>query len=115
MPNAPTPPIPTAEFRVLLALLDGKKHGHAIKLDIRQRTAGRVDMGPGTLYGAIKRLVGRAWIEATGASAGEDVDERRRYYALTAVGRRAASVEAERMSELLGILRAKGLQPLGHS
>jgi hypothetical protein len=70
VPNAPTPPIPTAEFRVLLALLDGKKHGHAIKLDIRQRTAGRVDMGPGTLYGAIKRLVGRAWIEATGASAG---------------------------------------------
>jgi hypothetical protein len=49
VPNAPTPPIPTAEFRVLLALLDGKKHGHAIKLDIRQRTAGRVDMGPGTL------------------------------------------------------------------
>ena len=41
--------LPPAEFRVLLALLDGPKHGHGIKLDVRERTGGRVDMGPGTL------------------------------------------------------------------
>ena len=104
--------IPPAEFRVLLALLDGQKHGHAIKLDIRERTGGRIDMGPGTLYGAIKRLVGREWISEVDAPRNEE-DERRRYYALTTAGRTAARAEAERMQELLGIGRAKGLKFAG--
>lgn len=112
MPHDPVLPVPPAEFRVLLALLDGAKHGHAIKLDIRARTDGRVDMGPGTLYGAIKRLVEREWISEVEAPA-DETDERRRYYALTDVGRRAARAEAGRMSELLGIGRAKGLVPEG--
>ena len=102
------PQVPPAEFRVLLALLDGTKHGHAIKLDIRERTGGRVDMGPGTLYGAIKRLVVRAWIAEVDPPEADD-DERRRYYTLTPAGRAAAQAEATRMAELLGIGRAKGL------
>ncbi len=112
MSEQPLLPVPPAEFRVLLALLDGTKHGHAIKLDIRERTGGRVDMGPGTLYGAIKRLVGRAWISEVDAPVGDD-DERRRYYALTPAGREAAGAEAARMAELLGIGRAKGLDLAG--
>ena len=112
MSEQPLPPVPPAEFRVLLALLDGTKHGHAIKLDIRERTGGRVDMGPGTLYGAIKRLVIRAWISEVDAPEG---DERRRFYALTPVGRAAARAEAARMAELLGIGRAKGLHLAGEA
>ena len=112
MSEQPPLSIPPAEFRVLLALLDGAKHGHAIKLDIRERTGGRVDMGPGTLYGAIKRLVGRAWISEVNAPSGA-ADERRRYYTLTSAGRDAARAEAERMTELLGIGRAKGLELAG--
>ena len=111
MPDSVHAPIPPAEFRVLLALLDGPKHGHAIKLDIGERTGGRVVMGPGTLYGAIKRLVGRGWIEEIAAPDGSARDERRRYYALTAVGREAARVEAGRLEELLAIGRIKGLEP----
>lgn len=102
-------PIPPAEFRVLLALLDGAKHGHAIKLDVRERTDGRVDMGPGTLYGALKRLVARGWLEevpAQRAPAGSR-DGRRRYYDLTEAGRNAARAELGRMEELLAIARAK--------
>ncbi len=106
------PQVPPAEFRVLLALLDGTKHGHAIKLDIRERTGGRVDMGPGTLYGAIKRLVVRAWISEVDPPEADD-DERRRYYTLTPAGRAAAQAEATRMAELLGIGRAKGLELAG--
>lgn len=104
-------PIPSAEFRVLLALADGTKHGHAIKLDIRDRTAGRVNMGPGTLYGAIKRLVEREWIQEVPAPPGEDVDERRRFYTLTPDGRSAALTETNRMAELLDIARSKALDP----
>lgn len=108
MPRHVNDEIPPAEFRILLALLDGKKHGHAIKVDIRERTGGRVDMGPGTLYGAIKRLVAREWIAEVDGSP-DDTDERRKYYALTGTGRRAARAEAVRMQELLEIGRAKGL------
>jgi DNA-binding PadR family transcriptional regulator len=109
MAGRPPREIPPAEFRVLLALLDGTKHGHAIKLDIRERTGGRVDMGPGTLYGAIKRLAARKWIAEVEAPPQES-DERRRYYALTPDGRTAARAEARRLEELLGIGRAKGLE-----
>ncbi|HEX9885918.1 MAG TPA: PadR family transcriptional regulator [Longimicrobiales bacterium] len=114
MPTDHVSPIPSAEFRVLLALLDGPKHGHGIKLDIRQRTDGRVDMGPGTLYGAIKRLAGRAWIvEVEAPPPSSQRDERKRYYALTQSGRGAAAEEVGRMEELLGIARTKDLQPAG--
>lgn len=105
--------LPPAEFRVLLALLDGPKHGHGIRIDVRERTDGRVDMGPGTLYGAIKRLVRRGWIAEVDAPDGEGGDERRRYYEVTAHGRDAAGTEAARMRELLGIAREKNLRPAG--
>lgn len=99
--------LPPAEFRVLLALLDGVRHGHGIKLDVRARTDGRIDMGPGTLYGAIKRLSRRGWIEEVESPEGEGGDGRRRYYRVTAEGRDAARGEIGRMQELLAIARAK--------
>ncbi|MEQ9568570.1 MAG: helix-turn-helix transcriptional regulator [Longimicrobiales bacterium] len=99
--------LPPAEFRILLALLDGPKHGHGIKLDVRDRTGGRVDMGPGTLYGAIKRLVARGWLVEVDDPSGAPRDDRRRYYALTAEGRAAAADETGRMRELLAIAEAK--------
>ncbi|MGD2071361.1 MAG: helix-turn-helix transcriptional regulator [Gemmatimonadota bacterium] len=110
MPDEPTSPLPPAEFRILLALLDGAKHGHGIKLDVRDRTEGRVEMGPGSLYGAIKRLAGRGWIEevASPEPVGER-DERRRYYAVTPEGRDAATAELRRMDELMEIAREKGI------
>lgn len=109
MTSSSTTPIPPAEFRVLLALLDGAKHGHAIKLDVRERTDGRVDMGPGTLYGAIKRLVARGWLVEVpdGPPAEGPRDARRRYYDLTDEGRSAARIEVGRMEELVAIARAK--------
>ena len=113
MPHDPSRAIPPAEFRVLLALADGSKHGHAIKLDIRARTEGRVDMGPGTLYGAMKRLVERGWIREEAAPPGEEGDGRRKFYGLTEEGRDAALVETRRMEELLGIAAAKSLREGG--
>lgn len=98
-----------AEFQILLALVDGAKHGHGIKLDVRRRTDGAVDMGPGTLYGAIKRLLRRGWIEEVTREANEAGDERLRYYAATPRGLDAAEAEALRMATLLRIARAKRL------
>ena len=104
--------LPPAEFRVLLALLDGPKHGHGIKLDVRERTGGRVDMGPGTLFGAIKRLAARDWIREVDDPTGDAPDDRRRFYALTAAGREASTEETVRMRELLEIAESKALRPV---
>lgn len=100
--------IPPAEFRVLLALLDGTKHGHAIKLDIRERTGGRIDMGPGTLYGAIKRMLNADLIEESDNRPDPDMDdERRRYYRVTGHGARVLTAELARLEQLVRAAEAK--------
>lgn len=107
--------VPPAEFRILLALSDGPKHGHAIRSDVLERTGGRVDLGPGTLYGAIKRLDRRGWIaEVEGPEDGPD-DGRRRYYRITREGEAAARTEIARLEELLDTARAKALRPAGEA
>ena len=98
-----------AEFQILLALADGAKHGRGIKLDVGARTDGAIDMGPGTLYGAIKRLLRRKWIAEVTQTIDSLEDERLRYYAATPEGLEAARAEAARMSTLLGIAQAKRL------
>lgn len=98
-----------AEFQVLLALADGAKHGRDIKVDVRERTGGAVDMGPGTLYGAIKRLTRRGWIEDVTDEMGALDDDRLRYYTATGEGLAACRNEALRLSALIGIARAKHL------
>jgi DNA-binding PadR family transcriptional regulator len=107
--------VPPAEFRILLALVDGPKHGHGIRLDVLERTDGRVDLGPGTLYGAIKRLDRRRWIEEVDPPPGEQGDGRRRFYRLTPAGREAARTEVARLAELLEIAAAKSLRPSGQA
>ncbi len=57
--------LPTAEFQILLALLEGPAHGHGIRKDVAARTDGEVEMGPGTLYTAIKRMLERGLIRET--------------------------------------------------
>ena len=73
------------------------------------RAEGQVELGPGTLYGAIKRMVTRGWISEVERPP-EAEDERRRYYSITAEGRQAAAREARRMAELIDIARAKALR-----
>lgn len=107
--------VPPAEFRILLALVDGPKHGHAIRQEVLDRTDGRVDLGPGTLYGAIKRLARRGWIGEIEAPPGEEGDGRRRFYRITGPGRDAAREEVARLSELLATARAKSLKPSGEA
>src|SRR4028119_1733616 len=63
-------PLTPVALNVLLALADGERHGYGIMLEVRERTGGRVRLGPGTLYGAIKRLKEGGGIEEAGAGAG---------------------------------------------
>ena len=98
------------EFQILLALADGEKHGYAIMQEVHARTGGRTRLGPGTLYGAIKRMLRGALIEEAEERPDPQLDDqRRRYYRLTDAGRRVAVAEAERIAELVRTARDKQL------
>ena len=103
-------PLPTSEFQILLALADRERHGYAIMQEIERRSAGAVRLGPGTLYGSIKRMLAEGLIEESEERpvAPRD-DERRRYYHISALGKRVATAEARRMEHLVTAARAKRL------
>src|SRR5688572_9769559 len=90
-------PLPVSEFQILLALADEERHGYAIKREVASRTNGDVQLGPGTLYGSIKRMVTAGFIEESDERPDPEIDdERRRYYRITSLGRQAAIAEARR-------------------
>jgi DNA-binding PadR family transcriptional regulator len=102
-------PLSAAVFQILLALADADRHGYAIMQEVEERTEGAVRLGPGTLYGAIKRLRANGLIEErVGVSEAEE-EERRRVYALTPRGRALAVLESRRLARLVNTARAKDL------
>jgi DNA-binding PadR family transcriptional regulator len=101
-------PLTPAVFNILLALADGEKHGYAIMLEVEQLTQGEVKMGPGTLYGSIKRMLAAGLIEECDERPDPTLDdERRRYYRLTGIGQRALTAEAERLDRQVTAARLK--------
>ena len=100
-------PLPQAVFHIMLALTEGERHGYAIMQEVAARTEGKVRLGPGTLYGSIKRMVEQGLIQEDAGSSLDD--ERRRYYRLTPFGRRVASAEAARVEALFKQARSAGL------
>ena len=99
-----------AVFHILLALTDRDRHGYGIMLEIAERTKQELRMGPGTLYGTLKRMLESGLVEECDERIDPDLsDERRRYYRITRRGRRAAAAEAERLQTLVRIARAKSV------
>jgi DNA-binding PadR family transcriptional regulator len=96
---APGQPLTPAVFHILLALAEGDKHGYAIMQAVETQTAGRLKLGPGTLYGTIKRLLAVGLISETAERPDPALDdERRRYYRLTALGHQCAVQETQRLT-----------------
>jgi DNA-binding PadR family transcriptional regulator len=99
--------ISSQSFHILVALADCDRHGYGIMQDVAARTNNQLRLSAGTLYGSIKRLLEQGLIVEV-QSPGE---ERRRYYRLTPLGRKAARAEAVRLAELLEQARNHGLAP----
>ncbi|MCB0109363.1 MAG: helix-turn-helix transcriptional regulator [Caldilineaceae bacterium] len=105
-------PLSPAVFHILLALADEERHGYGIMQEVERRTNGAVQLGPGTLYGAIKRLLANQLIEEIDERPDPELnDERRRYYRLTDFGVKVLSAEAARLNEMVRQARAKQLLP----
>ena len=98
-------PLTPAVFHVLLALAGGRLHGYAIAKEVLRQTDGEVRLGPGTLYGTLQRLLDQGWVSVSDSP--EGVDERRRYYRLNRLGKRALEAEVGRMDMLVRTARAR--------
>jgi DNA-binding PadR family transcriptional regulator len=106
---AQQPALTPLAFEILLCLADGEQHGYAIMRAVAECSGGRVRTHAGTLYRAIARLVESEWVEELDARPDPDGDERRRYYRLTALGRRVASAEAQRLAAAVQAARVRRL------
>lgn len=102
-------PLTPIAFDILLTLLDEEAHGYAIMRAVEERWSGTRSLHAGTLYRALSRLVDNGLITELDESPEESADERRRYYRVTARGRKAAQAEARRLERRLGVARARGL------
>ena len=103
------PPTP-AVFQILLALAEGERHGYAIMQAVAAETEHMFSMGPGTLYGALKRMLDAGLVEECGERPDPQInEERRRYYRITPDGLRLATREARRLEALVVSARAKSL------
>jgi len=104
--------IPEPVLQILIALAERDRHGYAIMQDIATRTNGAMRLGPGTLYGSIKRMLHDGLIEEIDERPDPALDdERRRYYRITAEGRELAASEIARLAKLVRRARALGLNP----
>ncbi len=95
-------PLSPTVFHLLLALGEGERHGYALKRELARRTGGKLNPGPGVLYGSINKMVEQGLIEESDERPDPHLDdERRRYYRITPFGRRVAQAEAVRMRGLV--------------
>ena len=103
-------PLTPAVFHILLVLADGERHGYAIMQEVGEITDGQMQMGPGTLYGSIKRMLRAGLIEEVDERPDPALDDsRRRYYQLTDFGWKVLAAEAERLARLVEEARRKDL------
>ena len=101
-------PLPLTVFHILLALVGKELHGYGIMKEVSHSTENKLRLGPGTLYGAIKRLLQAGLIEQSSERPDPDQDDERRiYYRLTDFGQRVLSAETQRMSQLVGMAKAR--------
>ena len=112
-------PLSPVMLNILLALADEERHGYGIGLEVRERTGGKMRLGPGTLYGTLKRMVDGGLVGESESLPKEELDDgtrrydaqRRRYYKLTRFGERVLAAELARLEGVVTTAQEKGLFP----
>jgi len=92
-----------ADLHILLALSKSPRHGYGLMKDVETESAGEVRLELGSLYRLLARLMDEGLIQSM------DSDERRRLYSLTPIGRRALQSEAQRLADLMKLMRSRKL------
>jgi DNA-binding PadR family transcriptional regulator len=108
----PTPPLTPAVFHILLALSSGERHGYGIMKQVEADTQGKVNMGNGTLYGSLKRMLDAGLVEESDKRIDPEMDDERRiYYQITGVGAKALAAELERYKRIVTLAQERKLYP----
>jgi DNA-binding PadR family transcriptional regulator len=103
-------PLTPAVLHILLALSKEERHGYGIMKQVEADSEGRVNMGPGTLYGSIGRMIENGLIRESDKKVDPKLDDERRiYYAITGAGQKALAMELDRYRDVVAI--AKKLSP----
>jgi DNA-binding PadR family transcriptional regulator len=101
-------PLTAAVLHILLALSEGERHGYGIMKQVEAESNGAVTMGPGTLYGSLKRMMEAGLIcESDKRVDPEMDDERRIYYELTGAGRTALAEELKRYRGVVAVAEGR--------
>jgi len=109
--NSP-PPLTPAVFHILLALSSGERHGYGIMKQVEADSQGQVSMGPGTLYGSLKRMLYAELVRESDKRVDPEMnDERRIYYQITGRGAEALAAELERYKRIVTLAQERKLYP----
>ena len=102
-------PLSAAHFHILLTLMDGCRHGYAIKREVEERTGGKIRLAAGSLYEGIQRIGRNGLLEECEPPAdGESTPSSRwRFYAITQFGREVLSAEVARLEADVAVARTK--------
>ena len=105
-------PLTPAVFHILLALSSGERHGYGIMKQVESDSQGKVSMGPGTLYGSLKRMLDAGLVKESNKRVDPDMDDERRiYYQITGVGMKALEAELERYQRIVAVAQQRKLHP----
>jgi DNA-binding PadR family transcriptional regulator len=105
-------PLTPAVLHILLALAAKEAHGYGIMKTVQEDSRGKVKMGPGTLYGSLGRMIDAGLIRESGKKVDPRMDDERRvYYTITDLGRKALAAELRRYDEVVALARRTKLLP----
>jgi DNA-binding PadR family transcriptional regulator len=91
-----------------MALSQSEKHGYAIMKQVEADSDGRVSMGPGTLYGSLKRMLDAGLVAESDKKIDPDMDDQRRiYYKITGLGQKALAAELERYKRVVSLTKRR--------
>jgi DNA-binding PadR family transcriptional regulator len=106
------PPLTPAVFHILLALSSGERHGYGVMKQVEADSQGKVSMGPGTLYGSLKRMLDAGLVQESDKRVDPEMDDERRiYYQITGVGVKALEAELERYKHIVTVAQQRKLFP----
>ncbi|HEX2221152.1 MAG TPA: helix-turn-helix transcriptional regulator [Candidatus Limnocylindria bacterium] len=108
MKNRPDAPLTPAVLHILLALSTEERHGYGIMKQVERESRGKVRMGPGTLYGSLGRMMAAGLIREGDRKLDPAMDDERRiYYTLTGLGRKALQAELDRYRDVVAVATEK--------
>ncbi len=106
-------PLTPAVFHILLALSSGERHGYGIMKQVDEDSQGKVNMGAGTLYGSLKRMLDAGLVKESSKRVDPEMDDERRiYYQITGVGTKALAAELVRYKHIVTLARERKLDPI---